>query len=337
MNETLLPNQHVLLLLFADGTTALSAIVAAGIALFVLKGWDLDRYDAMQYRRQKYAWLVATLLIFSIALAIFALAYFVFTLDTLSSIVPGAMCAAGVISYTANGIYLLYLKIITLGLAGWWILLYREEIYRGDWHHLKKRMYLAILLSLLWTVTWIMQWHFFAAIDTHRVLRCCTTLYGLFEGVNPLPWGLDPLRLAILFFLLYGTIIAAWIGRERRILLVALLLFLIVSYYAVLYIFGPYIYEQPNHNCPFCMMKRDYYYVGYILWGALTGGSFAGIWAMVSELCLKHPQPALRRTMALLLTLFLLICIGYFLHYYLRYHTLLKAPVDSMSKMMGMP
>ncbi len=334
MNATLLLNQNVLILLIADGAAALGALAAALIALFVLRGWDLDRYDTAQYRRQKYAWLVATLLIFSLASALFALIYFVFTLDTLSSIVPGAMCAAGVISYNDNGIYLLYLKVIALGIAGWWMLLYREEIRHGDWHRLKIRMYLALLLSVIWVGAWIMQWHFFANIDTHRILRCCTTLYGLFEGVNPLPWGLDPQRLAILFFLLYGTIITAWRGRERWILLVTLPLFLITSYYAVLYIFGPYIYEQPNHNCPFCMMKRDYYYVGYILWGTLLGGDFAGIWAILSELFLKRPQPFLRQAASRLLTLFVLICVAYVLLYFLRYHALLEASSDSMGGMM---
>ena len=42
---------------------------------------------------------------------------------------------------------------------------------------------------------------------------------------------------------------------------------------------GVYIYELPTHRCPFCVLQRDYGYVGYALYLALLGGSVLGLGA----------------------------------------------------------
>ncbi len=334
MDNALLLNEHVAILLLSEGGAWVASLIAMIVAFRVLSGWDPDAYDALQYRRERHTWLVATLLIFVATVKLLTLPFFVFTLDRLSSVVPGAMCAAGVISFTSHGMGLLYLKIVLMGLMGFWMVLYRDELHRGDWRHVRVRMVYAGVLSLLYGVALVWEWRFFAAIDIHKVLNCCTTLYGLLEGMNPLPWGLDPVRLGTLFFLLYGLILTAWIGRERWLLGGGVILFFIVGYYAVLYIFGPYIYEQPNHNCPFCMMKREYHYVGYLVWGALLGGVFAGVWALLSEVVLHRRQPGLLRIMAGLLSLFVLLNVGYVGGYYLRHKTLLSVPEGGMSGMM---
>jgi hypothetical protein len=55
-----------------------------------------------------------SIVFFVILLKMLLLPYFVYTIDTLSNIVPGAMCGAGVIKANAYGNPLLALKIIIL-------------------------------------------------------------------------------------------------------------------------------------------------------------------------------------------------------------------------------
>ena len=42
-----------------------------------------------------------------------------------------------------------------------------------------------------------------------------------------------------------------------------------------------YIYELPTHHCPFCILQKEYGYVGYLLYIALFGGGVAGMGAGV--------------------------------------------------------
>lgn len=64
-------------------------------------------------------------------------------------------------------------------------------------------------------------------------------------------------------------------------------LFLFVAYYAITYFFGLYIYEMPNHKCPYCMLQKEYYYIGYVIWGTLFVGTFLGITPFLMELVTK--------------------------------------------------
>jgi hypothetical protein len=53
-------------------------------------------------------------------------------------------------------------------------------------------------------------------------------------------------------------------------------LLLPVGLAAVVSWLSPYVYELPTHHCPFCLLQREYHWVGYPLYGALLGGSLTG-------------------------------------------------------------
>ncbi len=38
-----------------------------------------------------------------------------------------------------------------------------------------------------------------------------------------------------------------------------------------------YFYELPSHHCPFCLLQKEYGYIGYVLYATLFGGAVAGI------------------------------------------------------------
>ncbi len=38
-----------------------------------------------------------------------------------------------------------------------------------------------------------------------------------------------------------------------------------------------YVYELPTHHCPFCVLQREYGYVGYPLYVALLGSTITGM------------------------------------------------------------
>ena len=233
------------------------------------------------------------------------------------------MCGAGVISYNDYGMRVLFIKIVELALMAFWLLLNRYDI-KSLYRWIKPKMFLLILIFFISTIQLWFEYHFFEAIDIHKVVNCCSTLYSLLEGMNPLPWGLDRNLLLILFFLLYALIISTYLAKQEYLFTVAVILFSIIAYYSVLYFFAPYIYEQPNHNCPFCMMQKEYHYVGYAVWSLYFVGIFLGIWSIFSQKILKIDSQISKRYSVTILGIFILLLVGYILLYYYNNHTFLQ-------------
>jgi hypothetical protein len=65
-----------------------------------------------------------------------------------------------------------------------------------------------------------------------------------------------------------------------------------------------YFYELPSHHCPFCILQKEYGYIGYLLYAALLGGAISGlgIGALMpfsSRPSLSRVIPAIQRRLAL--------------------------------------
>ncbi len=316
MNQILL-NTNIAIFLFAEWIVWFVLLIAFGVTIYILKKWDFNSYTPTQYRLEKYAYLVMVILIFAFSMKFILLPYFIFTMDKISDIVPGAMCSAGVISFNHYGMKLFFIKLFILLLLMIWLMInhYDLEAKKYPWFKLKGWLYLVIFLLISVELYW--DYAFFNDIDIHKVLNCCSTLYGLLEGVNPLPFGLNKSLLLTLFYLLYIMIITSSIGKQNYILLIGLVLFTIIGYYSVLYFFGTYIYQMPNHNCPFCMLQKDYYYIGYILWGSFIGGIFLGITTIIADLILNVDTKKLKSIMIISFTLFVTISTLYVATYYI--------------------
>ena len=84
---------------------------------------------------------------------------------------------------------------------------------------------------------------------------------------------------------LFGTlaVVVAWglgAGRSTRLAQgfgLASLVFAAVALVAVVAAVSPYVYESPHHHCPFCLLKREYGYIGFLLYAPLFGGAACGL------------------------------------------------------------
>ncbi len=323
MNPLLL-NRNVFIFLFVESVAAAAVLLSLFVVVRLLLRWDFQSFTPRQYRLEKEAYLVMSAIGMVFAFKLVLLPYFIFTIDALSEIVPGAMCAAGVISFNRYGLWLLALKPVILFLLTLWMVINRYDLDAGNypWFRLKHGLFVVIFLLIAWEL--LLDFRFFESIDVHAVLNCCSTLYGLLEGMNPLPFGLDITVLVALFYATWLLILSTRAARMDVLHAAALLLFGYLAYYAVLYFFGTYIYEAPEHNCPFCMFQRDYRYVGYPLWGTLAGGVFLGLGAVFAERVLKADASKLHRISLWLIGAFVLLCSFYVAHYYYANGTFLQ-------------
>lgn len=322
MNPVLL-NTHTIVYLLGEGVLWLLMAIAAGVSVHILLRWDFGKSTEEQYALERRAYLVMTILLVAFVLKFLLLPFFVFGIDRLSDLVPGAMCAAGVISANGYGLPLLFLKLLILFLLLLWIALnhYDLEAKRYPWFRLKSGLFLVIFL-LAGVELW-MDWAYFTHIDLRRPVSCCSALFGQLEGANPLPFGLNIPMLLTLYYLLYALIVAATLARQTLLQILGYALFVFVAYYAVVYFFGTYVYELPTHKCPFCMLQKAYYYVGYLIWGSLFGGVFLGLTAGILRLGIGVDTSRPGRIALLLVSLFVLLCTLYVGVYYLRNGVLL--------------
>jgi len=317
MNEVLLSNE-VIVYLLSESVLYLLLFIAFVSTVGLLRRWNFNAFTSEQFVLENRAYLVMTIIFFVLLLKMFLLPYFIYTIDTLSDLIPGAMCGAGVIKANGYGNPLLVIKIVVLFVSGIWLSLNRIDLQEKSYPYTRLKSWLYIVIFLLLTTEFILDFLYFAHIETTNPVSCCSVIFGQNGGANSLPLGLDIPKLLILFYLLYVLILLTVTNGLILLSLFSVILFLPVAYYAVVYFFGTYIYELPTHKCPFCMLQDHYYYVGYLLWGTLLAGTFYVLDHAVIQYFLKHSSKNLKRISLLFLTLFVLLCSAYVGIYYLK-------------------
>ncbi len=308
---------HVIVYLFLQAVAALLLLFALWHVIAMLRHWNFRSSSALQYRLEKRSYLIILIITFALVLKLLLLPYFVFMLDALSAFIPGAMCAAGVIDANNYGTPLLLLKISVLFVAGIWLIINRRDLKAMDYPFFKLKLWLFTLLFMLFAFESTLDLLYLTHITTEQPVSCCSVIFGA-EGVqNPLPFGLDTQAILILFSLSYLLVFITSIFKMAPLSFVANGIFLYLSYYAVVYFFGTYIYELPTHLCPYCMLQGEYHAIGYLIWGTLFLGTFFGAVAPIIGLLTNERPLYMYRCSLILNTIFMLICSGYVIRYYL--------------------
>jgi len=322
MNEILLSNE-VIVYLLSETLLYLLLFVAFIVTAGLLRRWNFDAFTTEQFRLENRSYLVMTIIFFVMVLKVLLLPYFVYTIDALSDLVPGAMCGAGVIKANRYGNPLLVLKIVILFMSGLWLSINQLDLQAKNYPYLKLKSWFFMALFVLLSAEFILDILYFTHIDTINPVSCCSVIFGQVGGANGLPLGLDIPKLLMLFYLLFALVVLTLASNLFLLSIPATLFFAFTAYYAVVYFFGTYVYELPTHQCPFCMLQKHYYYVGYLIWGLLLFGVFFAIDAAVMQKIFKKPSGTLKRNALLLLSLFVLLCSAYVVIYYLKNGVLL--------------
>ncbi|HHD81049.1 MAG TPA: hypothetical protein ENK99_05625, partial [Campylobacterales bacterium] len=95
--------------------------VAFVLAVKISLRWDINSTTKSQYDLEKQSFLSATIIKYIFAIKIPLFLFFIFTLDKISNLLTGAMCAVGVVDATNYGTYLLILKVLNIYLFGLWL------------------------------------------------------------------------------------------------------------------------------------------------------------------------------------------------------------------------
>jgi hypothetical protein len=99
----------------------------------------------------------------------------------------------------------------------------------------------------------------------------------------------------------FGTGLASlWRPRLAWVFSAASLAFAASTLVALVAVVAPYVYEQPHHHCPFCLLQRGHGAVGYPLYlllfaGLVLGGTVGPLGLLEGRQSLRGILPAWRR------------------------------------------
>lgn len=273
----------VLALLVASLLIGGMVLYAGGYGAKILLRWDIGSGSERQLELERRTYLISTLLSVAFALQILSLFLFVFTADRLHGMFSGAMCAAGTLNVNGFGYPVLVLKIVTFLLAGLWLVVNHADTRGYDYPLIKPKYALLLLLGPLVLVEGYLQYRYFAGLHPEVITSCCGSLFG--QGQKGIAGDLAALPAGPMEGAFFGGMAATMAcgirfrrtGRGGYLFSIASSATFAVALASMISFICLYIYELPTHHCPFCILQKEYGYVGYILYVALFGGGVAGM------------------------------------------------------------
>jgi hypothetical protein len=260
-------------------------LYAAFYGVSILRNWDLKDGSELQLSLERKTYLISTVMSYAFGFQLLSLFLFIFTADNLSRLFVGAMCAAGTLNVNGFGYPALLFKIINFILGGVWLVVNYTDNRAIDYPLIKKKYTLLLIVTPLILAEMVLQGAFFLNMNAHVITSCCGSLFSP-EGetigtffVSALP----TVPMKIVFYLaMFLTGASGFLfyrrGRPATGYFFALMsvITFVVSITALISWISLYFYQLPTHHCPFCVLQKDYYYVGYLLYVALLGGVVCG-------------------------------------------------------------
>lgn len=280
---------EIIALLTLDAIFLFFGVIAFFLSFRLALYWNNDASTPLQYNLTKQSYLVATIIkyIFMLKLPLFA--FFIYTCDKLSNIIAGAMCASGVVNSVDFGLYLTLFKLFNVYLFGFWLVLHALDINSETLPFTRLKFILFGVFALPLFVEIGLEIAFFAGLNISKIVSCCGTLFSAASSSYiSLLFVVDELLWVGLFYGFFAMIVLAFWLKNSALTIFANAMFLIFAIIALIVFFSPYVYELPTHRCPFCLLQKDYYYVGYLLYTVLFAGTFYGMGGAVLSLLSKE-------------------------------------------------
>ncbi|MEX1662766.1 hypothetical protein AB4874_14085 [Thioclava sp. 15-R06ZXC-3] len=275
----------ILALLMVAGLAALVALWSGAFAIRVLARWDMANMSRAQLRMERMTELVSTLFGAVMLAELAALLLFVFNADRMASLFVGAMCAVGTLNVNAYGFPALYLKIGVFFAATLWLILDHADRLGRDFPLTKVKYAALLAIAPLILADGATELAYFLNLHTDVITSCCTKLFtpnnpGLANHMASIGEGTALVWLSVIALAVAGSGAQA-VLRKRGYWIYALAsgALFVAGLTAIVATISLYIYEDPNHHCPFCILKPEYGYFGYVLYVPLFFATAMGLGA----------------------------------------------------------
>jgi hypothetical protein len=269
---------------------------SAGFGWHLVRNWDLSSGSALQLGLERHTYLISTLVAFVFATEAASLLLFVYNADRIAPLFVGAMCAVGTLNTSPFGFPALLVKVLVFFAASTWLILHHLDTRGYDYPLTRLKYGLLFAVAPLVGVEAYLQIRFFLALDTDVITSCCGSLFGANrEALGSELAGLPAGPAMALFYGVLGVTLAVglatrrWPAASYAYAFLSALSFA-VSLAAIVSFVSLYVYEHPHHHCPFCLLKSDYGYQGYLLYGPLFLATALGIGSGAVHLFARVPS-----------------------------------------------
>ncbi|WP_331774270.1 hypothetical protein [Sulfurospirillum sp. 1612] len=294
-------------------------LIAFLISLKIYLKWNIDSTRPEQYKLEKQSHLVATIIKYIFILKLPLFLFFVFTSDKLSHVIPGAMCAAGVVDSVNFSTEMFFFKILNLYIFGFWLVLHSYDIKNEKLPFTRYKFLLYCIGFILLVIEIFYEISFFTSLDISKIVSCCGTIFSTASTSGlAFIFQIDNRYYVIAFYLSLSVVFLFYWLKNDLLFLISNFIYLILSIISLIMFFGTYIYQLPTHHCPFCMLQKDYYYVGYGLYISLYIGTFYGISGAIMGLILKKQQKRYYNISITFNIIYALIVSAYVMVYFIK-------------------
>lgn len=258
-------------------------LYAAFAGALILRYWDINSGSETQLRLERKTYLISTIIGYALVFQLLSLFLFIYTADSIHPFFTGAMCAVGSLNVNQWGFPLVMLKIISFLLAGLWLILNFADNRGYDYPLIKPKYLLLLVMTPLILIETIMQANYFLGLNPEVITSCCGSLFtsdtkGVASEIISLPRSV----MEITFYAAMIGALTLGVGFYRTGargygFAAAVLAALVISIASVISFISIYFYELPTHHCPFCILQKEYGYIGYLLYLLLLAGGLAGM------------------------------------------------------------
>jgi hypothetical protein len=262
-------------------------LYAAPQAFQILRRWDLQSGSELQLTIERKTYLISSLLAYAFGFELLSFFLYIFTAEQLHPLFIGAMCAAGSLYANPYGYPTLIVKLINFLLAGIWLIVNYVDNQGADYPLIRGKYIFFLLLVPLILLETVLQANYFLRLRPDIITSCCGTLFStessvLPSGLNFLPQFPAKTVFYIVMALMIGSGFYSFLKGRGGLLFSGLsALAFLVSIFSIFSFISLYIYELPTHACPFCLLQKEYHFIGYPLYLTLLGGVITGISAGV--------------------------------------------------------
>jgi len=284
----------------------------------ILINWDIRSGSELQLVLERKTYLISTLLTYLFGFELISLFLYIYTTDQLHTLFVGAMCAAGSLKVNAFGYPALLLKAFNFLLAGLWLILNFADNRGYDYPLIKKKYSLLLAIAPLILAEMILQASYFLRLEPNIITSCCGSLFSIGEnGMAAEIASLPSVPMKLAFYLSLAVMTGAGIRFYRTskggYLFSAMSgITLVVSVISLISFISLYFYELPTHHCPFCILQKEYGYVGYPLYVAVFGSGVCGLGVGIlmpfrSVQSLRDVLPSIQKRLALVSLILILL------------------------------
>jgi hypothetical protein len=258
-------------------------LYATRYGISIQRHWDLQSGSERQLELEKKTYLISTIMSYAFAFQLFSLFLFIFTADELNTLFTGAMCAAGTLNVNGFGYPALSLKIINFILGGAWLVANYTDNRAFDYPLIRRKYLFLIAITPFVITETAVQGAYFLGLKPHVITSCCGSLFSPEgEGVSASLADLPTMPMRIMFYVGMGIAVVSGLlfiskgGRVGYVFSMASIFTFVVSVASLISFISLYFYELPTHRCPFCILQKEYHYVGYSLYVTLLAGVVGG-------------------------------------------------------------